>query len=135
MYAITTRSSYDQCVEVIDEAVKEVLLDQPDIEAGEDEIWADLAASLLLDANPKVAEEVCRCQLGYVPAGLRAVWALRIKAKREQAALKSQERQQKLMKEKKDAEAAQRRAEVQAVRDARCPRCFIVKTPAGQCNC
>lgn len=73
---ITRKSTYDECVMEIDESAKEVMLDMAygDEELPEDEIWTDLAASLLVDADPEVAREVCRCQIGWVPQQLAEHW-------------------------------------------------------------
>lgn len=137
MNDITTRSSYDTCVTAINEAVKEWMLDQPEIaaETSEDEIWADMAASILVEASPKTAEEVCRVQLGYVPQALRRLWVMRDEAKKVQAKVQSQNRAQRLREEKAAAEAQAAQAERDRIRARTCPVCFTVKTPAGTCNC
>jgi hypothetical protein len=132
---ITTRSSYEDCVAEIDLALKDVLADQPDIEAGQDEIWADLAASILIDANRKVAEEVCRVGLGFTPSSLLQVWKQRDEAKAEASRVASRARAQRAREERAAAEAARDAAALQAVKDARCMSCFTVRTPAGNCNC
>lgn len=68
---ITKQSTYDECVAEINAGVQDVLADYgPDFDLSEDEVWTDLAASVLIDADPAVAREVCRCQLGYVPQSL-----------------------------------------------------------------
>lgn len=73
---ITRTSTYDECVKEIDESCKEVMADSAydGMELSEDEVWTDLAASLLTDASEAVAREVCRCQVGYVPQQLERLW-------------------------------------------------------------
>jgi hypothetical protein len=74
---ITATSTYDECVRAIDESAKEIMLDLADSadgEVSEDEVWTDLATSLLLDADEAVAREVCRCQIGWVPQQLAEHW-------------------------------------------------------------
>lgn len=134
---ITTRSDYDTCVRVINESVKEFLLDQPQIaeDTAEDEIWADMAAALLTEAAPKVAEEVCRCQLGYVPQELRRLWTERLRAKKVADLQRQRDKtaERKAAKEQADRDAVE--AERQTIKDNTCPRCFTVKAPSGACNC
>lgn len=64
-----TASSLIAEVEV---AVKETLLDMPEIEAGEDEIFSDLLVAVALtgDAPADVVAEACRRSLGFVPYDL-----------------------------------------------------------------
>jgi hypothetical protein len=133
---ITNRSTYDQCVQEIDLAVKEVILDQ-DLEGdvSEDEVWCDMAASILLDASESTAREVCRVQLGFVPMALEAVWSSRKAAKR--AADLERERA-KTVQRRADAEAAaeaKRLADLEKLRAARCPTCFTVPSASGACLC
>jgi DNA polymerase elongation subunit (family B) len=134
---ITNRSTYDQCVRAINEAVKEFLLDQPEIAetVSEDEVWVDMASSLLTEAAPKVAEEVCRVQIGFVPQPLRHLWVQRERAKR----VTDLERQRAKTVERK---AARERAELEAEETRRmaeranmCMNCFTVRAPSGACNC
>lgn len=132
---ITTRSSYEDCVAEIDLALKDVLADQPDIAAGEDEIWADLAASILIDANRRTAEEVCRVGLGYTPMSLLQVWKLQDEAKAAAARARARELAAQKRAAKQAAEREAEAAALQAVKDARCGRCWTVRTPAGNCNC
>lgn len=70
MTQIDTESSYDECVAAINAMATELKTELGD--ACPDDVWADLATSMLLDAHPEVAAEVCRCQLGFVPEQLAA---------------------------------------------------------------
>ena len=69
-FAWITESTYDECVAAINAMADELTAELGD--ACPDDVWADLAASMLLDADPDVAAEVCRCQLGFVPDALVA---------------------------------------------------------------
>lgn len=68
---ITRKSTYDECVTEINLCVQDWVQDQPELaaEAAEDELWLDMARSVLMDADPRVAREVFRCELGWVPQG------------------------------------------------------------------
>lgn len=64
---ITHESTYDEVVAYIDAAAEEVAADSAydGAEINPDDIWHDLAISMLSDADPAVAREVGRCQLGW----------------------------------------------------------------------
>lgn len=136
-HTITVRSSHDQCVSAIEDAVKEFLLDQPQIAetVSLDEVWVDMAASLLTEAAPKVAEEVCRTQIGYVPQPLRRLWAERIHAQKVAHAKKAQERKQVKRESTREANLRQLAAAAAAQRANTCQRCFTVRAANGSCNC
>lgn len=66
---------YWDWVAEIEAGVADVLADLgPDADVSEDEVFCDLAAAMLVDADRAVAREVCRVQLGFVPAGLLSHW-------------------------------------------------------------
>lgn len=133
---ITRRSTYEACVKEISDSAEEVLGDigvNEDVPA--DEVWADLAASLLIDAKPDVAREVCRCQLGYVPQSLESLWAQQAAAAKALARAKAKAAAAKKKAERRQAEVDQRHAERDAVRAARCPECFCIPSAAGHCMC
>lgn len=132
---ITHRSTYEQCVAEIDESAEEVVNDQAGLGASPDEIWADLASSLLIDAKPDVAREVCRCQLGYTPQTLENLWAQQEAAAKALAKKKAQAAAAKKKEDRRLAEIAQRHAERDAVRAARCAGCGTVPAANGACFC
>lgn len=132
---ITTRTGIDACIQLIDEGVKEVLADQPDAELSEDEVWTDLAASLLVDANEKIAREVCRTQIGWVPQSLEDLWVRRAEDRRQQQLANGRARTRAAAEAKAAAEKAAAVAERDRIRAQRCPTCFVTRTPAGNCNC
>lgn len=134
---ITSRSTYEQIVKEIDESAAEVAADAAydGIELSPDEVWTDLAASLLIDANEAVARDVCRCQIGFVPQDLERIWEQRRLARAEKARKAAIERAAKLRVERAAAEQERRRTEIAAVRSARCERCFTVPAANGRCFC
>lgn len=75
MDTITYASTYDELIEHLEVGVREVMADFGDeAELSEDEVYVDLAASILIDAKPAVAREVLRCTVGFVPQSLEAAW-------------------------------------------------------------
>lgn len=71
-------TNYDNAVAEIEIAVKECMADfGDDMAISEDEMWVDMAASILVDADEAVAREVCRCTIGYIPQSLESLWAAR----------------------------------------------------------
>jgi hypothetical protein len=69
---ITKDSTYEECVKEIDLGVQDCMADFGDeMEISEDEIWVDIARSVLVDASEDVAREVCRCQIGWMPEDLK----------------------------------------------------------------
>lgn len=132
---ITSYSTYDTCVAQINEAVQEVLLDQADAGLAEDEVWTDMAAALLMDANERVAREVCRTQLGFVPQDLERHWLRRAQAR----AAASRERAVAKAAEKREARAAAEKAAEEAAKAAQraslCRTCFTIPAANGRCLC
>lgn len=61
---ITKQSSYEEVVAAVDAAAQDVVEDLGD-EVNPDDVWHDLAISMLPDADRAVAREVGRCQLGW----------------------------------------------------------------------
>lgn len=132
---ITRRSTYDQCVKEIDAAVQEFMLDQAEADLPEDEVWTDLAASLLIEASPVTGREVCRVQLGFVPQDLERLWLAQEQARIAAAKAKAQAKAEARRQERQQAEKDARHAERDAVRAARCPKCFTLPSAAGSCLC
>lgn len=71
-------TTYEAALEAINAGVRDCLADfGEEMEISEDEIFVDMAASVLIDAEPAVAREVCRVQIGYVPQSLETLWKQR----------------------------------------------------------
>jgi hypothetical protein len=75
---ITQESTYEECVAAINEAADDLAGEYPDVSP--DEFWTDLATSMLTEASEKVAREVCRVQIGWVPLDLEMLWRARKRA-------------------------------------------------------
>lgn len=139
---ITTRTGYQTALRAIELAVAEVVADQPDLEGREDEVFTDLAESILIDASEEVGREVCRYQLGFVPQSLANHWAKRraadaVTASQREAARKQQARER--AEQAKITRGRRVRAEQEEARRnivaSLCPRCFTVPAASGNCNC
>lgn len=135
MDTITNRSTYDDCVRLIDLAVRDVMLDQAEANLAEDEVWCDMAAALLIDANRPVAREVCRVQLGFVPLDLLHHWERQDAARQVYELERQRNKAATRAQEKVAQEAAARESARKAIKDATCPTCFTVRSPSGACNC
>lgn len=129
---ITNRSTYETVVREIERAVLDVALDQA---LEPDEVYADVAESMLYDASESVAREVCRVQIGAVPPALSAHWRERQRAsdaaRRDAARLRTAARAAERETARQTAldRAAERR------RLLTCGDCFTVRAPSGACNC
>lgn len=132
---ITSYSTYETCIAQINAAVQEFLLDQAEADLSEDEVWTDMAAALLIDASERVAREVCRVQLGFVPQDLEEHWRRRAQAKaaasRERAVAKAAEKREARAAAEKAADAAAKAAE----RASLCGTCFTIPAANGRCLC
>ncbi len=71
---MTTDKTYDEWVAEINAAIEDYRADGLLDEVDEGEAWADMAASILLDAPREMAEEVCRTQIGFIPGALEDSW-------------------------------------------------------------
>lgn len=141
---ITSRSSVEQCREALRASVTEVMSDlaYEGMELSEDEVYCDLAASLLMDASRSVAEEVCRIEIGFVPHGLLDFWKRQDRSRQQlqerraeeekvrRAVVVQQRREQRL-----EAQAVQQDEDVAKLRAQRCPRCFTIPAANGACMC
>jgi beta-phosphoglucomutase-like phosphatase (HAD superfamily) len=134
---ITNRSTYDEIVSEINAAAAEVAADSAydGMELPEDEVWADLASSYLIDASEATAREVCRVQLGYMPGQLERHFADRRLAEAERRRKKDLERRTASKKAKEDSLQAAVASAAAQMRANRCGVCFTVRTPSGACNC
>lgn len=141
---ITRKSTYDEIVKEINDSAAEVLQDAAydGMELSEDEVWADLATSYLLDADRTIAEEVCRCQLGYVPGQLQDRWERERLALLERhaatvaaAKARAQARKEKIAQDRKTAAHLAREAERDRIRANTCPECRTLRSPNGACFC
>lgn len=133
---ITSHTRPDTCIRLIHEAAKEFMLDQAGFPGlSEDEVWTDLAASMLVDASERTAREVCRREIGYVPQSLEELWKQRKLAQSKKDRERAKERVLADRKAREEAERAAQRAELDAVRAARCPKCFTLPSAKGACLC
>lgn len=72
---ITDQSSYDEVAAEVEAAVADVVADMPDVNP--DDVFHDVAVSLLWDADPDVVEQFCTAHFGWVPPDLRRVHSRR----------------------------------------------------------
>lgn len=139
---ITVRTGYRVAVRAIETAVAAAVADNPELEGREDEVWADMAASMLTDASEDVGREVCRTQLGYVPQALDRYWKKRravdavTAAQREEMRKTANRKEAERQRNVRARKAAAARVEArQTLVASLCSRCFTVPAANGRCNC
>jgi hypothetical protein len=72
---ITAASNYGEVMATIQAAVADVAADLGlDPLEVPDDVFHDVAVSVLYDADPEVGAEVCRTQFGWVPTELHNHW-------------------------------------------------------------